>query len=57
MINKNLETADTIAKILLASATIILFMAGLIAGPFAVALVVVSALLLLISAARQVFRK
>lgn len=57
MINKNLETADTIAKLVLASSTILLFMTGLIAGPFAVALVMVSVLLLLIFAAKQMFGK
>ena len=45
---KNLETADVIAKLLLSASTVILFFAGVIAGPFARFLVVVSALILVI---------
>jgi hypothetical protein len=45
---KNLETADVIAKLVLSSSTVILFFAGVIAGPFAHFLVIVSALILVI---------
>jgi len=47
-VTRNLETADAIAKLVLASATIILYFTGLISGPFAVALVLLSVCVLLI---------
>lgn len=54
---KNLETADTIVKLALAGFIIALFFMKVIAGPVAVALVVLSFLILLIYAARLIFRK
>ena len=39
---QNLETADHIAKLLLAGATLVLFFAGVIAGPFANLLAILS---------------
>ncbi len=45
---KNLEAADTIAKLSLATATIALYVSGAIAGRFAVTLVVLSVIVLLI---------
>ena len=47
---KNLETADTLVKLVLAISVILLYSADVIAGPFAVALVVLAALVLLIYA-------
>ena len=54
---KNLETADNIVKVALAGFIIVLFFTKVIAGPFAVALVVLSFLILLIYAARLLFKK
>ena len=45
---KNLETADLIAKLVLATATVILFFAGVIVGPFAHFLVALSAVIIVI---------
>lgn len=39
---KNLETADRIVKLVLSVTTVILFFAGVIAGPFARVLVLLS---------------
>lgn len=47
---KNLETADTLVKLVLAISVILLYSVDVIAGPFAVALVVLAALVLLIYA-------
>lgn len=43
---KNLKTADLIAKLVLATATVILFFAGAIVGPFAHFLVIVSLIII-----------
>ncbi len=51
-IPRNLDAADAIAKLVLASGTIVLFAAGVIAGPFAVALVILSVFLLLLYLAK-----
>ena len=53
---KNLETADNIVKLVLASATIVLFYTRIIAGPFAVVLVVLSFIVLLIYGIRLVYK-
>lgn len=55
-IPRNLDAADTIAKLVLASGTILLFAVGLIAGPFAVALVILSVFLLLLYVTRIMLR-
>lgn len=39
---KNLETADNIVKLVLSVSTVIFFFSGVIAGPFARALVILS---------------
>ena len=39
---KNLETADNIVKLVLSVSTVIFFFAGVIAGPFARCLVILS---------------
>lgn len=54
---KNLEAADHIVKLVLAICTIGLYLAGVIAGPFAIALVVLSLIILIIFAVRLIFRK
>ena len=56
VMTKNLETADTIVKFILAITTIILFFAAVISGPFAVALVILSALILLIQALKLLYK-
>lgn len=48
VMTKNLETADRIAKLVLAVGTVLLFFAGVIAGPFAHFLVAVSAVIIVI---------
>lgn len=45
---KNLETADLVAKLVLATAAVILFFAGVIEGPFAHFLVALSAVIIVI---------
>jgi len=45
---RNLETADTIVKLILAISTILLYALGLIAGPFALALFVMSLLMVIL---------
>lgn len=45
---KNLETADAIAKLVLAGATVVLFFAGVISGPFANLLVILSGVIITI---------
>ena len=54
---KNLEAADHIVKLVLAICTIGLYLARVIAGPFAIALVVLSIIILIIFAVRLIFRK
>ena len=54
---KNLEAADHIVKLVLAICTIGLYLAGVIAGPFAIALVFLSLIILIIFAVRLVLRK
>lgn len=54
---RNLETADHIVKIVLAICTIVLYVTGLIAGPFAVVLFILSLLVLIIFATRLIGRK
>ena len=45
---KNLETADLIAKLVLATGTLILFFFEVIAGPFARLLVIVSLIIIVL---------
>lgn len=54
---KNLETADRITKLILSVTTAVFYFAGVIEGPFARALMIISILVILIYAARIVFRK
>lgn len=54
---RNLETADTIVKLVLATLTIALFSVNLIAGPFAFSLVVLSVLVLAIYGVRLLHRR
>jgi type IV secretory pathway VirB2 component (pilin) len=54
---RNLETADKIAKLTLASATLILYFLDFISGPFARALMVLSAVVVCIYFIRTVFAK
>ncbi len=56
-ITRNLETADAIAKLVLSFATIILFLTGVIAGPFAVALVILSVLVLFLYLIKAIVRR
>ncbi len=56
-ITQNLETADAIAKLVLSFATIILFLTGVIAGPFAVALVIMSVLVLFLYLIKAIVRR
>lgn len=49
---KNLETADTVVKLVLAFAIIIFYFIGLITGPFAVVLLVLSIVVWLIFLAK-----
>ena len=56
MMNKNLETADILVKVVLSVSTIILFIAGIISGPFALMLVVLSSLILLIFLMRRLYK-
>ena len=51
---KNLETADLIAKLVLAAGTIVLFFAGVISGPFANVLAILSGVILVIFAVKVV---
>lgn len=53
---KNLETADKIVKLVLAVSVIVLFLTNVIAGPFAVALVILSFFVLIIYAARLLYK-
>ena len=54
---KNLETADTIVKLVLAIATIILFAARVITGPLAILLVLLSIIVLTVYATRLIRKK
>lgn len=54
---KNLETADNIAKLVLASLTIALFITGIIAGAFAVLLVILSIVIWLIYFIRELLAR
>ena len=54
---RNLETADKIAKLTLSSATLTLYFLDFISGPFARALMVLSALVVGIYLIRTVFHK
>lgn len=54
---KNLETADRIVKLVLAVSTIVLFTAGIISGPFALTLVVLSSFVIVLFAARFFFKR
>ncbi|MDQ2658673.1 MAG: hypothetical protein M3Y60_14720 [Bacteroidota bacterium] len=56
-ITRDLETADAIAKLILSIATILLFLAGVIGGPFAVALVVLSVLVLFLYLIKAIYRR
>ncbi len=50
---KNLEMADTIVKLVLSVSTIVLFLAGAIAGPLAQWLLVLSLAVVLLYAVKQ----
>lgn len=52
---KNLETADTMVKLILAIAIMIFYFTDLITGPFATALVILASIVLLIFVARAVY--
>ena len=54
---RNLETADTIVKLVLAIATIILFAARLITGTLAIFLVLLSIIVLTLYATRIIRKK
>lgn len=54
---KNLETADRIAKLALAITTTVLYLSGIIAGPSALALFLLSILVLLIFVLKRVVRR
>lgn len=54
---RNLDKADAIVKVVLATATIALFIAKVIAGPFAVFLTLLSVIVLLLYGARLLVRK
>lgn len=51
---KNLETADNIAKLVLSVSTVILFFAGVIAGPFARWLLILSFVIIGISVVKLI---
>jgi len=51
---KNLETADAIVKLVLSASTVILFFTGVISGPFARWLVVLSFAIIGISVVKYV---
>lgn len=53
---KNLETADRITKLTLSLMTLIFYFTGVIEGPFAIALIVVSVAILLIYLVKRIFR-
>jgi len=54
---RNLEKADAIVKVVLAVATIVLFLTKVIAGPFAVMLVVLSVIVLGFYLVKLAYRK
>lgn len=54
---KDLETADTIAKLVLAVSTIALFLLKAIQGPFAFSLFILSIVVLVIYAAKLLYKK
>jgi hypothetical protein len=54
---KNLETADRIAKVTLSLTTLIFYIVGLIEGPFAMGLMIISVTALLIYLVRIVLHK
>jgi hypothetical protein len=53
---RNLETADRIVKLVMALMTIVLYMAGMIHGPWATALLILSVLVVLLQAIRTVYQ-
>jgi hypothetical protein len=54
---KDLETADRISKLTLSVMTLIFYLIGLIEGPFAIALMVVSVTVVVIYFIRTIFLK
>lgn len=54
---KNLEHADTVVKLTLAVSVIILFITGIINGPFAIALTVLSGLTIAIFAVKSLYTR
>jgi hypothetical protein len=54
---KNLETADLIAKLTLAGGSVVLFFTGVIAGPFANLLVILSCIIITVYLAKLVARR
>ena len=57
IMTKNLETADTLVKLILAISTIILYITRIISGPFAVVLLILSIAIILLHVVRVLFRK
>ncbi|HEX8039685.1 MAG TPA: hypothetical protein VF490_11065 [Chryseosolibacter sp.] len=54
---KNLETADTVVKLVLAVSVILLYLAGFIAGPFALFLLLLSFFILLFYLTRYFLKR
>jgi hypothetical protein len=54
---KNLETADLIAKLVLAAGTVLLFFGGVIAGPLANLLVILSGVIITIYVGKVVIAR
>jgi hypothetical protein len=53
---QNLETADTIIKLTLATSVIVLRMMGALAGPFATPLVILAVIVIILTIVRMVPR-
>ncbi len=53
---RNLETADIIVKLILASSVIVLNLVGALAGPFATPLVVLAIIVIILTIARLIPR-
>lgn len=52
---KNLETADTVVKLIFAIATLVFYFTNVINGPFATALLVLAVIVLLIFLAKAAY--
>ena len=53
---RNLDTADTLAKLLLSICTVVLYFTGVIAGPFALLLFVLSIVIISIYLIRVAYK-